>query len=178
MSDRSEEVAAAETLVYLLWNGELLIDAPASVIWPHVLNYPEWQHFSITNRVAGRPNEEGEIVLLKKIEAGFDFPPYHARTIKIESERRIIWKTYPEHTEDRSFFGIVDFVLNPHGGQTRFSYNLLYEFVRRGETEEEVARFTEAQRKSSQNVFDVIFPRLKRISEDSLSTAERNTHGK
>lgn len=169
MIERPRDAATAETLVYLVWNGELLIDAPTSVIWPHVLNYPQWQHFSITNRVAGRPNEEGEIVLLKKIEAGFDFPPYHARTIKIEPERRIIWKTYPEHPDDRSFFGIVDFVLTPQGHQTRFNYNLLYEFVRQGETEEEVASFKEQQRKSSQDVFDVIFPRLKRLSEEQVT---------
>lgn len=169
MIETSQGAAAAETFVYLVWNGELLIDAPASVVWQHVLNYPQWQHFSITQRVAGRPNEEGEVVLLKKIEAGFDFPPYHARTIKLEPQRRIIWKTYPQHIEDRSFFGIVEFVLTPQGDKTRFNYNLLYEFVRQGETESEAMAFKEAQRKSSQNVFDVIFPRLKRISEEQVS---------
>ena len=43
-----------ETPVYLVWNGELLIDAPTRVVWPHVLNYPQWQHFSITARVGSR----------------------------------------------------------------------------------------------------------------------------
>lgn len=155
----------ASTPIYLVWNGELMIDATPATIWPHILNYPEWQKFSITERVEGVPNSEGEVVLLKKIEAGFDFPPYHARTIKLDPEKRIIWKTYPEREDDRSFFGIVEFTLAPTGPATRFNYNILYEFLLSDATVEEADAFRNSQRQSSQDVFDAIFPRLKALSE-------------
>ena len=151
--------------VYLLWNGELNIEAPPGAVWPHVLNYPEWQAFSIAQHVEGERHQEGEVVLLKKIEAGFDFPPYYARTIKVDPERRIIWKTYGHESSEMEFFGIVEFVLKETSRGTRFNYNILYEFVMEG-SKEEVEEFRQQQFASSQAVFDSIFPKLKALAEN------------
>lgn len=151
--------------VYLFWNGAVEIDAPPSRVWPHILAYPTWQEFSIVERLAGAPGEESEVVLLKKIEAGFDFPPYYARTIKVEPERRFIWKTYAHESSDMGFFGIVDFWLTPAGSGTLFNYSILYEFALQGASEAELADFKASQFEASQAVFDSIFPKLKRLSE-------------
>lgn len=165
MEDRSGSsvVGRKITPVYLLWNEELLIHAPAQRVWRHVLNYPSWQVYSIMQHVSGKQGTEGEVVLLKKDEAGFEFPPYYARTIKLDPGSRIIWKTYPEKTSD--FFGIVDFKVHPLGDSTRFSYDILYEFLVPYENESEVEAFRKRQHDSSAAVFASIFPKLKRLSE-------------
>src|SRR5262245_35649011 len=82
--------------VYLLWEEERLIQAAPQGVWSHVLTYPSWQNYPIMQHSTGTAGTEGEVVLLKKDDAGFEFPPYYARTIKLDPGSRIVWKTYPE----------------------------------------------------------------------------------
>jgi hypothetical protein len=154
--------------VYLMWNKEMLIDAPRAQVWRHVLNYPSWQNYAIARHISGPVQGEGEVVLLKKEEAGVEFPPYYARTIWLEPERRIIWKTYPETRGSGSdFFGIVDFTVADAQGGTRFGYNILYEFVVPYRAESELQAFHKQQYESSEAVFAVIFPKLKKLAEQT-----------
>src|SRR5688572_4451745 len=118
------------TPVYLFWNGEMLLDAPVDKAWKHVLDYPSWQSYSSVEHVSGPPSQDGEVVRLRKDEKGFAFPPYYARTIKLDPPRRVVWKTYPESTGGQGdFFGIVEFQLHEAQGKTRFCYNTIYEFL-------------------------------------------------
>lgn len=151
--------------VYLVWTQDLVIEAAPAAVWPHVLDYPKWQQFAITERISGEANTAGEIVLLKKIEAGFDFPPYYARTILLELNRRIIWKTYHHESAPMGFVGFVDFTLKPEEARTRFTYNIIYEFLLDNSDSAEREAFRREQQAASQRVFDSIFPKLKRLVE-------------
>lgn len=154
--------------VYLVVSGEMLIDASPAQTWPHVVNYPSWQSYSTVQTVEGTPGAEGEVVVLRKDEAGFVFPPYHARTIKIEPERKIIWKTYLDPgAGDPDGFGIVEFRLYPKGGQTVFWYNLIYEFQVRYREERELAEFLEMQKSNFAALIASTHPKLKQLVEAS-----------
>lgn len=153
--------------VYLFREGELLINAPVSKVWPLVVNYPVWQKYSTVKTVAGTHGQEGEVVMLKKEEPGFVFPTYFARTLKIEPEKRIVWKTYIEPTPgevDR--FGIIDFRVTDLGnGTTRFQNSLLYEFLVPYEDERELEEFRVRQNKNFENLQSTTYPRLKEMAE-------------
>lgn len=147
--------------VYVVWSGETMLDAPVSVAWPHVVNYPSWQSYSIVERVSGRAGQEGEVVLLKKEEEGFAFPPYLARTIKLEPQRRIIWKTFPERGSD--YFGIVDFSVRSVASQTQFSFSLVYEFMMPERPEDELEQFRKQQSEATGALFAAVLPKLKNL---------------
>lgn len=152
--------------VYLVLGGELMIDAPVEQVWHHVLNYPSWQNYSSVEHISGEPGGEGEVVLLRKEEEGFTFPPYYARTIKLEPRRRSMWKTYPEtRTQGNDFFGIVEFRLEESQGTTRFSYNTLYEFLVPHVEKSELDAFRERQRENFETLLAAIFPKLKALAE-------------
>jgi hypothetical protein len=149
--------------VYLVWRGETLLDAPVEEAWPHVVDYPAWQSYSIVQHVSGKPGREGEVMLLKKEEEGFAFPPYLARTIKLEPQRRIIWKTFPEQGND--YFGIVEFDVREIDGKTRFNYSLLYEFMMPERTEAELEEFYKQQYAATEALFAAVIPKLKKLTE-------------
>jgi Polyketide cyclase / dehydrase and lipid transport len=147
------------TPVYLMADGELILDAPPDSSWPHVIDYTSWQGFSAVEHVSGRRGEAGELVLLRKEEPGFEFPPYFARTIKIDPGVRVIWKTYPADGS-ASFFGIVDYRLEPEGGSTRFVWSVLYEFLVPSAPDEELEEVQRQQYDNFQRLFDSVFPKL------------------
>jgi hypothetical protein len=150
--------------VDLVFEGEIILDAPVAQAWPHVLNYPSWQNYSNVEHVSGTPGGVGEVVLLHKEEAGFEFPPYYARTLKLVPERQVIWKTYPEKpAEGNDFFGIVDFKLEDAEGKTRFSYHTIYEFVIPFESESELSDFADQQKANFGALFDSILPKLQEL---------------
>jgi hypothetical protein len=155
------------TPVYLVWNGTTLLDAPVARAWPHVINYTAWQHYPVAEHISGAPGREGEVVLLKKDEAGFSFPPYYARTIKLDPPRRVIWKTYPlQGTQGPHFFGIVDFrLVEVDNGKTRFCYDFLYEFLMPGTDESELEAFRTSSYKNTEQMFASILPKLQKLVE-------------
>jgi hypothetical protein len=156
--------------VYVVLDGELLIDAPVEVAWPHVVDYPSWQDYSRVETISGARGEENELVLLVKEEEGFEFPPYYARIIKLEPNRRFLSKTWPvEINDENDFFGIVDFRLEDAGGQTRFIYDILYEFNVRYEHEDELATAREAQELNFSALTSAVLPKLKELVERSSS---------
>ena len=73
--------------VYVVREGEMILDASVKDVWPHVINYPSWQNYSIVQRISGAPGQEGEVVLLKKEEGKSASTPYYARTIKVDCLR-------------------------------------------------------------------------------------------
>jgi hypothetical protein len=149
--------------VYVVKSGELVLDGPLKKAYPHVLNYPSWQNYTSIEHVSGKPGKEGELVILKKEEEGFSFPPYYARTIKIEPESRLIWKTYPVEKGLEDFFGIVDFQLFPQGDKTRFCYNALYEFQVDYQSESEIEKLRTEQYKNFEALFAAVFPKLRQL---------------
>lgn len=152
--------------VYFVRNGEVMLDASVRHAWPYVVNYPSWQNYSIVQHVSGEPGEEGEVVLLKKEEGISAFPPYYARTIKLEPEKRIIWKTYPEKkNQGRDYFGFVEFRVYDAQGRTRFCYNTLYEFLLSYRDEGELDAFRRQQNENAESVYSTVFLKLKELVE-------------
>lgn len=152
--------------IYQVWEGELLIEAPIQTVWANILNYPAWQNFPVMKCLSGERGEEGELVLLRKEEEGFTFPAYYARTVKVEHVRRIIWKVYLDKgAENYDFFGFVDFRVDEQKDKTRFSYNLIYEFVLDSQDPGEIDRFREQQYLNFKALVSVIIPNLKKLSE-------------
>ena len=150
--------------VYLVFDGEMLLDAGVQDAWPRVIDYPSWQNYSTVQHVCGNPGQEGEVILLKKNEGGVEFPAYCARTVKLEQGRRIIWKTFPaEKADGDDSFGIVEFMLEDVQGKTRFRYHTLYEFQVSYRDESELQAFRARQKENIEAVFAAVFPKLKRL---------------
>ena len=150
--------------VYLIFEGELMLEAPVQDAWPHVMNYPSWQNYSNVQHVSGEAGKEDEVVLLRKSEEGFEFPPYYAITIKLEPERRVIWKIYPEKgTQEIDFFGIVRFTVHPAGQKTRFCYDTLYEFQVPYQERSELVAFRTAQQDNFAALFAAVLPKLQQL---------------
>lgn len=155
--------------VYIVREGEILIDAPIRDVWPHVVNYPSWQNYSIVQHVSGPPGQEGEVILLKKEEGKTPTTPYYARTIKLDPERRVIWKTYRENVNS---FGIVEFKVDPVEGKTRFSHSILYEHLVAYEDESELDAFRNQQYEYFELLTATVFPRLKVLAEKGRAAAQ------
>jgi hypothetical protein len=173
-SQASRESARKIAPVYLVWSGEFMIDAPLERVWAHALNYPSWQDYSMVRHLEGPVGGEGELVLLKKEESGFNFPPYYARTIKLDQNGTVIWKVFLEKgSQPNDFFGIVEFRVHRVQTGTRFWYNCIYEFEVPYHHESELDAFRKTQFESFDAVFAVTFPKLKALAEGSeVSTAK------
>jgi uncharacterized protein YndB with AHSA1/START domain len=168
MNERSSSVDQTSRVapVYLVNNGELMIDAPIEKVWHHVIHYTSWQNYPIKQTLSGEPGQEGEVVMLKKDETGFEFPPYYAITIKLEPGRRVVWKTFPkDDTSASEFFGIVDFRVETAGNKTRFSYDSIYEFMVPYRDESELEVYRKEQDRNFKALFAVVFPKLKEVAE-------------
>lgn len=154
--------------VYIVRSGEMEIEATAAETWPFVVDYPSWQNYSTVETIEGTPGRAGEVVRLTKDEPGFVFPTYFARTILVEPERKILWKTYldPDSGEIPRF-GIVEFRLSERDGKTVFWSNLIYEFTVPYETEDDLRRFEEEQNENFRVLQTSTHPKLKRLVEGS-----------
>lgn len=149
--------------VYIVVEKDIVIDAPIQKVWPLLLNYPSWQNYSIVKNISGEPGKEGEVVMLKKEELKTPTTAYFARTLKIEPERRVVWKTFREGV---NYFGIVDFRLfDLGGGKTRFWNNSLYEHNVPYEHESEIEAFRKQSYANTEELFASIIPKLKKLAE-------------
>jgi hypothetical protein len=148
--------------IYVVLEREMVIDAPAQVVWRHALNYASWQNYSTVEHVSGLPGQEGEVVLLKKEEVGSATTPYYARTIKLEPERRVVWKTFRNNVD---YFGIVEFRLYDLGAKTRFCNNSLYEHNIACRNDCEAEAFRAQAYANMDALLAAIMPKLKKLAE-------------
>jgi hypothetical protein len=155
--------------VYLVMGGEMTFDAPRALVWRHVLDYPTWQNYSSVKSISGEAGKEGELVMLIKEEKGFSFPPYFARTIKLDSPNRVIWKTYPEPGQEIDFFGIVEFKVDEFHGKQRLRYDTLYEFQVPHIQPQELDDFRKSQYENFGALMASVFPKLRKAIEDDLA---------
>jgi hypothetical protein len=149
-------------LVYVVIEGAMFIEATPEKAWPHVLDYKSWQTYSISEHISGEPGREGEVVRLKKDEPGASATAYYARTVRLDPGRRLIWKTFRDHT---GYFGIVDFRLRPEGGGTRFTWDCIYEYAITYDDPAELETFRREQTAAFELGGSVIYPKLKALVE-------------
>jgi hypothetical protein len=164
MSEKIAELADDRKIapVYVIVERETLIDAPVKTVWQHAINYPSWQNYSIVKHISGIRGQEGEVTLLKKDELSSPTTAYYARTIKIEPERRIVWKTFRDNV---NYFGIVDFRFYDVDGKTRFTNNSLYEHNIPYRDEAEIEAFRAQAYANMNELLSSILPKLKKIAE-------------
>lgn len=149
--------------LYVVFDGEMMIDAPVKYVWRHAINYASWQNYSVNKHVSGPRGGEGEVVMLQKNEAvATSVTPFFARTIKLDPERRVIWKTYMENVD---YFGIVEFRMSEIESKTRFCINLFYEWWLPREQEAELETLREQRLGVSKSIFATAYPRLKQLAE-------------
>jgi hypothetical protein len=152
--------------VYVLWNGETTLDSSIENAWPHVIDYASWQNYSIVEHVSGERGQEGQVMRLKKDELGPAFPPYYARTIKLDPQRRIVWKVYPETPgQALDYFGIVDFKLYEASGKVRFRYDMVYEYLLPYQDEAELSAFRRMKYENLEKLLAAVLPKLKTLVE-------------
>lgn len=156
--------------VYVVVKGETIIDAPVKRVWRHLINYPSWQNYTTREHISGKPGEEGEVVLLKKEEATYSSPPYYARTVKIDPEQRIMWKTFRDKAPgDEGYFGFIDFTLHADGDRTIFRSNNIYEYLVAYTDERELEEFRNKRIEISASVSSVTRAKLKKLIEEDRS---------
>jgi len=159
----------AITPVFMILDNETILPASPEEVWPTLLDYPTWQNYSEVRRISGVIGEVDEVVALIKKEKGFVFPPYYARTLKIDPPRRIVWRTFIDKGADpidRS--GIVDFRLYPCAEGSRFCTHLYYEYLVPHDTEEELVAFRASQEVNFRTLQAATRPKLLALIEARL----------
>lgn len=159
--------------VDLVFTGDFELDAAAVEVWPHVLNYPQWQNFPVAEHVSGERGQEGEVVRLKKETDGYTIGPYYARTLKLEPGSRVIWKVYTDPADSvegvgnaADVVGIVEFrVADTNNDRSRFSYNLIYEYLVESTDQAELDAFREQQKKDWGAMIEHNWDNLRRLVE-------------
>lgn len=156
--------------VYVLLGEEFVLDAPPTTAWPLVIDYPRWQNYASVQTLEGTPGEVGEVVRLQKDEDGFEFPPYFARTLLIEPERRIVWKTFVDRADEEApLFGIVEFRLAPDGeSKTLFSSSLIYQFQVPYTSRQDLQDYEDEQYENFQNLVNSTHPKLQALVAESV----------
>lgn len=155
---------ASQDPTYVVLNGAAMLEADAKAAWAHIINYPSWQNYSIVQYVSGKAGQEGELLLLKKEERGASSTAYYARTVKIEPERRIIWKIFREKpAEGEATFGIVDFSVQAAEGGSLFTYRLFYEFASPQGGEDDLELFREQKQQGIKNLLAAVIPKLEAL---------------
>lgn len=149
--------------VYVLMDGEMLLDAPLNECWRCVLDYPSWQSYSTVRHVSGEPGGEGEVVMLRREEPGVAHSPYYAKTINLDPPCRVVWKTYPAQPTNDEFFGIVDFRLSEQAARVCFRYSVLFEFTVPYRDECELRARRDERRADLEALFAAILPALREL---------------
>jgi len=109
-------------------NAATVIERPAEVVWPHLLNQAVWmKDFKKIETVGGERNQVGE---LKKITPfASEYQPFFFKTLSLIPCRRFVYKAY---TEDRSgrygFTGLEVLSLVDLGKHSTVSFEGYLEF--------------------------------------------------
>lgn len=119
---------STKTLVH---HHEIVIDRPVKDVWPELFTYTQWNpsyRGAKIVRVAGVPDQEGDILIAHLKKGDAYLPPFTVEIIKIIPNRKLAWKLYGlEETPEVTF---VDFSLQEAGARTRFVYNSYAETLR------------------------------------------------
>lgn len=152
--------------IYVSVVGEEHYERPLDVVWRHVVNYPEWQNYSVHERLEGVAGTEGELMKLKKAE-NLPSTEFFSRTVFLEPGSRIIWRIFrPNCAVGGCKLGTVQFSVLPRGNGATFSYNLLYEFIPPSENQSERDRFRLEQTRAVATLLATVFPRLRKLIAD------------
>jgi hypothetical protein len=111
---------------------EFSLDAPVAEVWRQIINYPSWQGYTSVEHVSGPPGQEGEVVLLGKLEGELVWQPKYCRTLRLDPPHQVIWKVYPPRDNSEwahEFTATVDYRLSQlETNKTRVAVQVIKEF--------------------------------------------------
>ncbi len=145
---------------------KMTINRPAREVWPHMLNYREWNpdHLGASiERLAGEADSQGEMILeYKKTAAGYQ-EPILIETVRLVPPETVVWAIYDPKLGAANGIWFVDFTLTEVEGRTHFQYRLCG-WIK--SAPEALDPDKESVRRSLLNRLDEILPALKTYVED------------
>lgn len=171
-----DEVSAGSNAYHTSFYYEILIDRPAALIWPHLIQQSTWIE-SDFEPVSGVPGQVGNI---QRLYAGQQF---YMQTLKVIPEKLLLQVNLPSLYRDEYSTGVGIFTLHPvcpnaRCNSTRLSVIMDRRYVWQGEGHNGTrdvrgsVDFNEATRVAWE---DNYLPRLKSLAEaESVDAAVRN----
>ncbi len=124
MQDIDQVRLKAQQTRVLVLHEELAIDKPVQAVWPTLFKYHLWnpEHIGAkVTRVAGTPDQEGDLILEYKKHGDAYLPPIAIEIVKIIPYRKLVWRLF--EPGDNAEMGFVDFTLETADNGTRLVYN-------------------------------------------------------
>jgi hypothetical protein len=130
-SEPSVEIRARPTSSLVLHH-EIMIERPVTDVWPRLFEYNQWnpEHIGAkVTRVAGQPNQEGDVRLEFKRNGDAYLPPMVLEIVKVLPFKKVVWRMYePQEGSPEIYF--VDLTLEALGDKTKFVYNSYSEILK------------------------------------------------
>jgi uncharacterized protein YndB with AHSA1/START domain len=147
----------------LIVRTEITIDAPASAVWPYLFKAQEWkQSIGKLERVAGKPNTEGETIRVTPKGAGED-RGYYIKYLRVVENHQLVIKIF--NIPDDGSVGFSDFSLFESHGKTHMIYDVYVEYTLPGMSDEEVKKFGQQVYEGTKNKLEVENRKLKELVE-------------
>jgi polyketide cyclase/dehydrase/lipid transport protein len=121
---------------------EIMIDRPAAIVWPYVLDMSKWMSGLRFQNVAGTAGEEGEVRLVTA-QADGTYPSYLITTVRVKPFEQYVLKVKPEEGSD--YFGFADFSFTGRNGMTQLVYDIYLELRVVAADKDELRKIREQQ---------------------------------
>jgi hypothetical protein len=144
-----------------------IINHPAEVVWPHLLNQAAWMKDLMIESVTGQPNAVGEV--RKVLPAGADpkqyeldeIQPFFFQTLLLSPLRKFVYKAYTRHRGgEYGFTGIEILTLNDLIQQTAVSLEVYLEWESGTMSEGDLAALVAKAKEGAAAMWERNFQRL------------------
>jgi hypothetical protein len=148
---------------------EVLIDLPADVIWPHIIDPGKWKQGASVFHVAGPKGALGEVSGAAMPDAP-ETVIFYAKTVELEPNRRKTIKLYG--TDNGPLIGFASWELEAEGDSTRVSYHVYSEMPLsdaglENASSEEIEAYQEQYFKANHERFQNELEGLKKMLENT-----------
>ena len=165
----ASEVPAWQRAAISLYSHEsIVIDRPASAVWPFILNTDRWKRALQHRRVSGTANEIGEVVA-ESLAAGAA-PLFYSETMELVPNVRRTIKLYPAN--GGPLIGFASWELERDKASTRVTYHVYSESLLtpedlQAQSPAQLAAAADSSKAQNQQRFRAELQELKRLVESS-----------
>ena len=151
--------------VTVVVRSEVIVERPASLIWPALLDLKSWKEgIGKIERLSGEAGAQDELRFLTPPD-GNAANGYFLQTVRVVPGRRLVLKLFPK---DRSaFFGFADFNLREADGRTTVSYDVYLDFAASSLSETQHRAWRKQQHDAMKSKFDAEHRKLKALVENA-----------
>lgn len=146
---------------------EIVIEKPAVSVWPWLLDFRSWKAIRSLERVAGEPNEEGDLRVVTPCGTGGS-GSYLMRIIEIVPNERLVLKLLAQ--DGKSYLGYAAFDLREVNGVTRLVYDIYVEYRTPGLPAERLSSTARMFREATKSKTDQEHLLLKGLVEGTQHT--------